>query len=252
MRLLPVEALEPAAFFVVDRSVYRPGQALRFAAFLRRQDHVGRFVPVDPQDVEVRLTSVQKRTVAAKLRLRSDAAGRLTGEYTFSEADALDSYELSAVGFKGAATVALAEFRKSKIKLNIAGKRTDQKLDLSFDTVDFAGKSVPASRVDFTVQVVRNLPPKPVADALKAEHSPTHPPRTTRKTRTNCTPRWTTQDCWAPSSPPACTTPAGGGRPSWPTSATAWSWPGEGRLITASISRRIGSTADAACWSRAW
>ena len=168
LRLLPVETLEPAAFFVVDRSVYRPGQTLRFAAFLRRQDETGRFVPVAPQDVEVRLTSVKKQTVAAKLRLRSDEAGRLAGEYTFSEADALDSYELSAVGFRGAAAVALAEFRKSKIRLKIAGKVADGKLELTFDAVDFTDKHVSASRVDFNVQIVRDLP-APAREGLKGD-----------------------------------------------------------------------------------
>ena len=168
LRLAPAETLEPAAFFVVDRSVYRPGQALRFAAFLRRLDEGDRFVPIAPQDVEVRLTALKKQTVAAKLRLRSDESGRLAGEYTFSEADALDAYELSAVGFKGAATVTLAEFRKSKIKLKIAGAVADGKLDLTFDAVDFTDKHVSASRVDFNVQVVLGLT-APAREGLKGD-----------------------------------------------------------------------------------
>src|SRR5207248_1813956 len=53
----PSAAPGPCVFFVVDRTAYRPGQPLHFAAFLRKQDSKGEFAPVCKQAVEVELTS---------------------------------------------------------------------------------------------------------------------------------------------------------------------------------------------------
>jgi hypothetical protein len=48
----PPSKLPPCVFFVVDRSVYRPQQTLRFAAFLRDLDARGEFVPRPAQTVK--------------------------------------------------------------------------------------------------------------------------------------------------------------------------------------------------------
>src|SRR5262249_9525926 len=42
----PPAAPGPCVFFVVDRTAYRPGQALHFAGFLRREGASGEFAPV--------------------------------------------------------------------------------------------------------------------------------------------------------------------------------------------------------------
>ncbi len=155
VQLLPPATPPPSVFFVIDRTVYRPGHALHFAGFLRKLDDRAEFVPVVNQAVEVRITSEKKKTVAGKLRLTSDDFGRITGAYTFTEADALDNYELSVAGYKGTARVSLAEFRKSKIKLKIAGAVEAGKLKLKFEALDFLEKPVGGARVHFTAQVVR-------------------------------------------------------------------------------------------------
>ena len=98
--LLPAPATGGATiFFVTDRSAYRPGHTLKFVAFLRTLLPNGEFEPIRDRDVTVDLNSLTKQTRAARLKLKSDSFGRVTGEYTFSEADSLDRYALVAEGF---------------------------------------------------------------------------------------------------------------------------------------------------------
>lgn len=145
---------EPSVFFVVDRTAYRPTQAINFAGFLRKLNGAGEFEPIVNTDVDVQLVSQQKQTKAFKMRLTSDDHGRVNGSYVFSDADGLDTYTLSIPGYKGSAKLLLSEYRKSKIRLKISGDVKDEKLDLKFETVDFLDKPVPASKVSFTIQVV--------------------------------------------------------------------------------------------------
>jgi uncharacterized protein YfaS (alpha-2-macroglobulin family) len=148
-------ALEPNAFFVLERSVYRPGQELKFAGFLRKVDERGEFIPFVGQNVSVKIVSDHKQTTATTLQLKSDDMGRVEGVYRWTEGDVMDEYTLSIDGFKGTAKVSLAEYRKSKIKLKVGGKVDEGKLTLSFDAVDFLEKPVPGSKVTFNAQVVQ-------------------------------------------------------------------------------------------------
>jgi hypothetical protein len=154
--LQPPGAAAPTAFFIVDRPVYRPNQSLQFAAYLRQPDARGEFRSMPRREVEVHLTSLKKKTTAARMRLTADHDGRVAGSYTFVDGDALDTYELTVPDFKGAARVDLAEYRKSKIKLEISGKRAGDRVRLHFAAMDFLGKPVPGGKVHFTAQVVRN------------------------------------------------------------------------------------------------
>ncbi len=154
--LEPLVASEPSAFFVLDRSVYRPGQELKFAGFLRKVDDRGEFIPLAGEKVSVTLVSERKKTTATTIKLTSDDLGRIEGSYKWTEGDVIDDYTLSVTGYKGTAKVGLAEYRKSKIKLKISGKRFDDKLTLTFDALDFLEKPVPGSKVSFNAQVVQN------------------------------------------------------------------------------------------------
>ena len=161
----PPVARPPCVFFIVDRSVYRPKQTLRFAGFLRDLNERGEFVPRPARTIEVRLTSEQKKTTAARLKLTADAQGRIVGQYTFSDADPLDSYRLAIPDYKGEARVRLAEYRKTKVHLNVLGKREGSRLRLRFQARDYLDKPVTNSRVQFLAQVVRE-PVRPAAGAL--------------------------------------------------------------------------------------
>ena len=159
---------EPTVFFVVDRTAYRPTQNLHFAGFLRKLNAAGEFEPIANTDVDVELVSQQKQTKIFKVRLTSDATGKVANSYVFSDADPLDTYSLRIPGYRGEAKLLLGEYRKSKIRLKISGDVKDEKLTLKFETVDFLDKPVPASKLSFVAQVVE----KKKADkqhALKAE-----------------------------------------------------------------------------------
>ena len=154
-RIAPASPSEPSVFFVVDRTAYRPGQTLHFAGFLRRPGRNGEFSPLVAEEVEVRLISRAKKTTATKLKLKSDDFGRIAGDYAFSPADALDTYDLSIPGYKGSAELKLAEFRKAKVKLKIEGKLDGQNLKLTFRALDFLDKPVPGSNVHYKLQIVK-------------------------------------------------------------------------------------------------
>ena len=158
----PSRAGVPVAFFVLDRSVFRPNTELKFAAFLRQADADGRWQPLERDSVEVEIRSVSKDIIAAKLELQPDDFGRVTGAYKFSKADPLDDYRISVVGLGGSATVKVAEFRKAKVRLDISSERDGDQMKLKFSALDFLNKPVPASKLRFSARVVRK--PRPAAD----------------------------------------------------------------------------------------
>ena len=166
----------PTAFFVVDRTAYRPGQTLQFAAFLRREDERGEFVPLTGEAVEVLLTSRQKDLVATRLSLRSDDMGRVVGSYTFTDADVLDEYELTIPNFVGSAKVLLAEYRKSKVRLKVSGTTAGTKTTLKFEALDFLDKPMAMEHGSFTAQVVRRSS-STSAGTLKVEEFVRHEPQ---------------------------------------------------------------------------
>ncbi|HVL10991.1 MAG TPA: MG2 domain-containing protein, partial [Gemmata sp.] len=159
--LLPApDAGGPSAFFVTDRSAYRPGHTLKFVAFLRKLLPNGEFEPVRDRDVTVDLNSLSKQTRAARMKLRADANGRVTGEYTFSDADALDRYALVADGFNGTTHVVLGEYRKSKVGLKLKGEVKDGKLVVEFDARDYLDRPVKAAAASYTATVTRAAEPE--------------------------------------------------------------------------------------------
>jgi alpha-2-macroglobulin len=172
----PSAAVGPAAFFVVDRTAYRPGQALHFAGFLRKQDKAGVFAPIADKAVEVELVSERKKTKAVKLKLTSDKLGRIVGSYTFTDADALDHYTLSIPTYKGSARVLLGEYRKSKVRLKISGTTAGEKMKLTLEGLDFLDKPIAVTKASFAAQVVRRAKQKTLT--LKAEDFVHHEPKT--------------------------------------------------------------------------
>ncbi|HEV3438563.1 MAG TPA: hypothetical protein VG122_14460, partial [Gemmata sp.] len=159
--LIPTAAPDGSTiFFVTDRSAYRPGHTLKFVAFLRRLLPSGEFEPVRVSDISVNLTSVAKHTRAARLKLTSDDRGRATGEYTFSDADALDQYILTAEGFSGSGMVMLGEYRKSKVALKLKGEVKDGKLSVAFDARDYRDRPVKGTAASYTATVTRTVEPE--------------------------------------------------------------------------------------------
>lgn len=161
-RVVSVPALtseQPVAFFVVDRSVYRPQTKLQFAAFLREPDGEGGWRPLQREDVEVEIKSSSKKITVGKLKLAPDDFGRVTGEYTFAKADPLDDYTVSVKGLNGEASVKVAEFRKAKVRVEIEGERKDGKLRLEFQALNFLNKPVPARTLRFSGRIVKREQP---------------------------------------------------------------------------------------------
>ena len=158
----------PNVFFLTDRHVYRPGQTLHVAGFLRQLTERGDFVPLSGKNVEVALKTERKGTVVQRWKVTSDDMGRFTADYRFVDADPLDNYELSIPEYQGKLQVNLAEYRKSKVQLKIAAEQKGGEVKLRFAAVDPMDRPLPAQKVSFTAQVVR-MPPLPPSQGLKGE-----------------------------------------------------------------------------------
>jgi hypothetical protein len=97
LTLMPREQRAPSVYIVADRSVYRPGQPVHFAGFVRQLDERGEFVPLASRAVEVQLRRVgsgedhnrdegaaaRKSTIANRWRLTTDDMGRIVGDHVF-------------------------------------------------------------------------------------------------------------------------------------------------------------------------
>ncbi|MEO8699858.1 MAG: alpha-2-macroglobulin family protein [Kofleriaceae bacterium] len=155
LTVAPPADTKPVAYVLADRSAYRPGQKLAFTAFLRKLDDTSEYRPVANTPVEVQIISDTKHTVATKLAIVADAGGRVSGEYTFSWGDPLDTYRIAITGYTGDARVTLAEHRKSKVKLEVDTAVTGRTAALTFRALDFLDKPIPGGAVTYTAQVVR-------------------------------------------------------------------------------------------------
>jgi|GEM_PF-4111586 len=146
-----------AVHYVVDRTAYRPGDKVKFAAFLRRETVEGEWQPVRNKTVACQVVSRNKQTTATTLELTSDSFGRITGEFHFTEADMLDTYDISIAETVGKAIVKLAEFRKAKVRLNIDAKRVDEQLLVEFQAFDFLENPVVGESVSYSLTVSEEL-----------------------------------------------------------------------------------------------
>ena len=152
---------EPVAYFITDRSVYRPDTTLEFAVYLRKLDQDGKFHPVVRDKVEVEIRSVSKEIVVSRMELEPDEFGRISGSYTFVPADPVDDYTLSVKDFGGTAKVKVAEFRKAKVRLDIESERKGEELFLTFRARDFLNKKVPVTSIRFVARVVKKQENRP-------------------------------------------------------------------------------------------
>jgi hypothetical protein len=169
------EGAKQSAFVVTDRSAYRPGHTLKFVAYLHTTADGLDFQPLANQDFVIDLTSESRGTRATRLKLRSDAAGRVTGQYTFTDADSLDHYQLavrraddaSGPTLDGTARVLLGEYRKTKVGLKLKGEVKDGKLLLTFDARDYLDREVSGTSATWSAVVTKG------ADVGKLSLDPT-------------------------------------------------------------------------------
>ncbi len=156
-----VDGARRSAFVITDRSAYRPGHTLKFVAYLHDPKDGIDFNPLANQEVVVDLTSETRQTRATRLKLRSDAAGRITGQYTFSDADSLDHYLLTVAEkdasqpMEGGARVLLGEYRKTKVGLKLKGEVKDGKLLVTFQARDYLDREVKGSSATWSAVVTK-------------------------------------------------------------------------------------------------
>lgn len=145
------------AFVISDRSAYRPGHTLKFAAYVHDTRDGIAFKPVANTEFTVDVTSETRGTRAARLKLRTDAEGRIAGQYTFTDADSLDHYQITIQGAEpsGFARVLLGEYRKTKVGVKLKGEVKDGKLVLTFDARDYLDRPVKGTSATWSATVTK-------------------------------------------------------------------------------------------------
>lgn len=145
------------AFVISDRSAYRPGHTLKFAAYVHDTRDGIAFKPVANTEFTVDVTSETRGTRAARLKLRSDAEGRIAGQYTFTDADSLDHYQIVVQGAEpsGLGRVLLGEYRKTKVGVKLKGEVKDGKLVLTFDARDYLDRPIKGTSATWTATVTK-------------------------------------------------------------------------------------------------
>lgn len=145
------------AFVIADRSAYRPGHTLKFAAYVHDTTDGIAFKPVSNTEFTVDVTSETRGTRAARLKVRTDSEGRLSGQYTFTDADALDHYQIAIQGAEanGFARVLLGEYRKTKVGVKLKGEVKDGKLVLTFDARDYLDRPVKGTSATWSATVTK-------------------------------------------------------------------------------------------------
>ncbi len=145
------------AFVIADRSAYRPGHTLKFAAYVHDTRDGIAFKPVPNTEFTVDVTSETRGTRAARLKLRTDAEGRIAGQYTFTDADSLDHYQIAIQGAEpsGFARVLLGEYRKTKVGVKLKGEVKDGKLVLTFDARDYLDRPIKGTSATWSATVTK-------------------------------------------------------------------------------------------------
>jgi len=145
------------AFVIADRSAYRPGHTLKFAAYIHDTRDGIAFKPVPNTEFTVDVTSETRGTRAARLKLRTDAEGRIAGQYTFTDADSLDHYQIAIQGAEpsGFARVLLGEYRKTKVGVKLKGEVKDGKLVLTFDARDYLDRPIKGTSATWSATVTK-------------------------------------------------------------------------------------------------
>ena len=154
------EGVRSSAFIISDRSAYRPGHTLKFVAYLHNTKDGIDFKPLANQDFTVDLVSETRQTRATRMKVRSNAAGRISGQYTFTDADNLDHYHIVVKGpndapLEGGARVLLGEYRKTKVGLKLKGEVKDGKLVVTFDARDYLDREVGGTSATWSAVVTK-------------------------------------------------------------------------------------------------
>jgi hypothetical protein len=98
-----------------DRSIYRPGQNIRFKGILYQYIKPGSEKTISGQEIEVMLRDPNRETVK-KYEVVSDAFGSITGDFRIPDAAMPGTYHL-ATSF-GTKTIEVAEYRRPGFELN--------------------------------------------------------------------------------------------------------------------------------------
>jgi uncharacterized protein YfaS (alpha-2-macroglobulin family) len=165
----------PRTFFVTDRPVYRPGDAVQFKAWIGKPDYLAAAAegeaaqpsPFAHQEFQVDIFDARGEKVESQ-RLTADAFGGVVGQHLTTDASSLGVYRIEVAGF-GSGNFRVEEYRKPEFEVLVDAPQEPTKLGDKFEAVIradyFAGTPVRSGTVKYkVVRTKRNdrwLPPMP-------------------------------------------------------------------------------------------
>jgi uncharacterized protein YfaS (alpha-2-macroglobulin family) len=165
----------PRTFFVTDRPVYRPGDAVQFKAWIGKPDYLAAAAegetaqpsPFAHQEFQVDIFDARGEKVESQ-RLTADAFGGVVGQHLTTDASSLGIYRIEVAGF-GSGNFRVEEYRKPEFEVIVDAPEDPTKLGAKFEAVIradyFAGTPVRSGTVKYKVVRTKRsdrwLPPMP-------------------------------------------------------------------------------------------
>ena len=138
-------------FFFTDRKIYRPGQTIHFKAIvLRQQGETHEILAQRPVDVQ--LYDVNRQEVA-KLSLKTNAYGTVSGSFTAPSGGVLGSMTLDAEG--GSTTISVEEYKRPTFKVEFDpiadAYELGDTVSITGNAMAYAGNPIDGAEVQYRV-----------------------------------------------------------------------------------------------------
>ncbi|QDV72009.1 alpha-2-macroglobulin family protein [Botrimarina mediterranea] len=162
-------------FFVTDRPVYRPGDAVQFKAWIGKPDYLAAAAegeaadpsPFAHKEFQVDLFDARGEKIETQ-RLTADAFGGVVGQHLTTDASSLGVYRIEVAGF-GSGNFRVEEYRKPEFEVIVDAPEEPTKLGDEFEAVIcadyYAGTPVRGGTVKYKVVRTKRtehwLPPMP-------------------------------------------------------------------------------------------
>lgn len=154
----PTKNTHQQTHFFLDRAIYRPGQTVYFKALLLEKDGSGMPRILPNEEITIRLRDVNYQEIA-KLDLRSNAYGTVTGTFKAPEGGLTGSMHLESSRGTSRHYFRVEEYKRPKFEVVFQPVKEAYKLDdevkITGKALGFAGNNIDGASV--TYRVVREV-----------------------------------------------------------------------------------------------
>ncbi|MFT3879425.1 MAG: MG2 domain-containing protein [Gemmatales bacterium] len=132
------QVFEQVVFFT-DRSIYRPGQTIRFKGIALKGDHDKlNYQTLSRQSITVQFLDPNQKEIS-KLQLVTNDVGSFSGSFTAPRDRLMGRMMIQSTGPQGIALFHVEEYKRPKFEVTVHATKDSPKLN---DTVKFTGKAM--------------------------------------------------------------------------------------------------------------